>query len=202
MKVSIRWKIIVVVLLIIMIGLGALSTASSILISSKTEETVIDQSENLVSELTNSISNFIDGYEKSILKITSDQDVKDYYHHSTTYNDEGDQVFRQQLKKYLDIYDSAANIYFTDGNKIITEPHFDEIFDLDVNSRAWYTEARKNPDEVLWSPPYVDAQSGEYAIAGSKAVKEGNEVIGVLGVDILLSSLTEEISKIDLGFEG
>lgn len=202
MKVSIRWKIIVVVLLIIMIGLGALSTASSILISSKTEDTVIDQSENLVSELTNSISNFIDGYEKSILKITSDQDVKDYYHHSTTYNDEGDQAFRQQLKKYLDIYDSAANIYFTDGNKIITEPHFDEIFDLDVNSRAWYTEARKNPDEVLWSPPYVDAQSGEYAIAGSKAVKEGNEVIGVLGVDILLSSLTEEISKIDLGFEG
>lgn len=55
---------------------------------------------------------------------------------------------------------------------------------------------------MLWSPPYVDASTGEYAIAGSKAVVEGNKVLGVLGVDILLSSLTEEISKIDLGFEG
>ena len=59
------------------------------------------------------------------------------------FNDEADQAFREQLKRYLTIYDSASTIYFTDGNKIITEPHFDEIFDLDVNSRSWYTEARK-----------------------------------------------------------
>ena len=202
MKVSIRWKIIGVALLIIVLGLGALSTASSIIISSKTEESVIDQSKNLVSELTNSITNFIDGYEKSILEITSDQPVKDYYYHSTAFNDEGDQAFRQHLKRYMNIYDSSANIYFTDGNKIIIEPHFDEIFDLDVHSRAWYTEAMKNPDKVLWSPPYIDAQSGEYTISGSKAVMEGNNILGVLGVDILLTSLTEEISKIDLGYHG
>lgn len=64
MKVSIRWKIIGIVLLVIVIGLGSLSTVSSILISSKTENAVIDQSEVLVKELTNSISTFIDGYEK------------------------------------------------------------------------------------------------------------------------------------------
>ncbi|MEK4494709.1 methyl-accepting chemotaxis protein [Ureibacillus sp. FSL W8-0352] len=202
MKISIRWKIIGIVLLVIVIGLGSLSTASSILISSKTENAVIDQSDVLVKELTHSISTFIDGYEKSILKMTSDQGVLDYYNHSTTFNDEADQAFREQLKKYLNIYNSASSIYFTDANKIITEPHFDEIFDLDVNTRSWYTEAIANPNEVLWSPPYVDASTGEYAIAGSKAVVEGNKVLGVLGVDILLSSLTEEISKIDLGFEG
>lgn len=202
MKLSIRWKIIGAVLLIIVIGLGTLATSSSIFISSKTEEAVIDQSEVLVDEMANSISTFIDGYEQSILKMATDQDVLDYYHGSALFNDKADQAFRQQLKRYLTIYDSAANIYFADGQKIITEPHFDEIFDLDVNSRSWYTEARKNPDEVIWSPPYVDASTGEYAIAGSKAVKEGDETIGVLGVDILLSSLTEEISKIDMGYKG
>ena len=58
---------------------------SSIFISSKTENAVIDQSEVLVDELTNSISTFIDGYEKSILKMTTDQGVLDYYYDSTTF---------------------------------------------------------------------------------------------------------------------
>lgn len=30
--------------------------------------------------------------------MTSDQGVLDYYYHSTTFNDEADQAFREQLK--------------------------------------------------------------------------------------------------------
>ncbi|MED3764645.1 hypothetical protein [Ureibacillus terrenus] len=69
MKLSIRWKIIGAVLLIIVIGLGTLATSSSIFISSKTEEAVIDQSEVLVDEMANSISTFIDGYEQSMRRL-------------------------------------------------------------------------------------------------------------------------------------
>lgn len=202
MKVSIRWKIIGIVLLIIVLGLGSLATVSFLTIKSKTNERVIAQSEIIVNELSNTITTFLDGYEKSIVKMTSDQEVLNYYLHSTEYNDEADQAFREQLSNYLNIYDSVSSIYFADGNKIIIQPHFDEIFDLDVNSRAWYTEAIANPNEMIWSSPYIDASTGEYVISGSKAVVQGNKVFGVLGVDILLSDLTETISSMDLGYDG
>lgn len=202
LKNSIRWRIIAIVLIVILLGLGSLATATSLTISSKTEESVIEQSKILVDELSNSINTFLEGHENSILKMASSKEVLNYFENSTEYNDEADRAYREELANYLSIYDSASSIYFTTGEKIITEPHFDAIFDLDVNSRSWFTDAMSNPNEVIWSAPYVDSSTGEYAIAGSKAVMNGNEVVGVIGVDILLSSLTDMISSINLGYEG
>ncbi|WP_346234392.1 methyl-accepting chemotaxis protein [Lysinibacillus telephonicus] len=202
MKLSIRWRIIAIVLVIIVLGLGSLATISSLTISSKTEESVVNQSGIIVNQLSNSITTFLDGYEQSMKKMSASPEVLDYFKNSTTYNDAADIKFRSELATYLSVYNGASSIYFTDGDKIITEPHFDEIFDLDVHSRSWFNDAIANPDSFIWSAPYIDSSTGQYAIAGSIAVKEGNEVVGVLGVDILLSSLTEMISSIDLGFEG
>lgn len=202
MKLSIRWRIIAIVLVIIILGLGSLATISSLTIFSKTEESVVDQSEVLVTQLSSSITTFLDGYEQSMKKMAASPEVLEYFKNSTTYNDVADKRFRSELATYLSVYNSASSIYFTTGDKIITEPHFDGIFDLDVHSRSWFNDAIANPDSFIWSAPYVDSSTGQYAIAGSLAVKDGNEVIGVLGVDILLASLTERISSIDLGYKG
>lgn len=202
MKLSIRWRIIAIVLIIIVLGLGSLSTLSYLTVSSSTEENVVDNSKIITEQLSNNIETFLKGYETSILKMASQQDVIDYNLNSTKFNDHADKKFRKQLKNYLSIYDNASSIYFADGKKIITEPHFDEIFDLDVNSRSWYTEAIKNPDHVIWSSPYVDKSTGQYTISVSKAVKIGNKVVGVIGADILLKSLTDKISSTNLGSNG
>ncbi len=202
MKLSIRWRIIAIVLVIIILGLGSLATISSLTIFSKTEESVVDQSEVLVTQLSSSITTFLDGYEQSMKKMAASPEVLEYFKNSTTYNDVADKKFRSELATYLSVNNSASSIYFTTGDKIITEPHFDGIFDLDVHSRSWFNDAIANPDSFIWSAPYVDSSTGQYAIAGSLAVKDGNEVIGVLGVDILLASLTERISSIDLGYKG
>lgn len=43
MKMSVKWKIIGIVITIVIIGLSSLATISSIIISNKTEEGVVDQ---------------------------------------------------------------------------------------------------------------------------------------------------------------
>ena len=66
----------------------------------------------------------------------------------------------------------------------------------------WYQQAFGETGAVHWSRPYIDAATGEYVITASKAVVTGNSVIGVVGVDINLATLTEEISESQLGFQG
>lgn len=202
LKTSIRWRIISIVLVIIVLGLGALATITSMMLTSKTEESVIEQSEVVVNELSTTITTFLSGYEQSLMKLAASPDILEFYQNSTKYNDEADQLYRTELTDYLSIYGAASSVYFTNGNYTITEPHFDAIKDIDIQTRTWYTHAINSPDEFQWSDPYIDGSTGEYAIAGSIAVKDGNRVIGVLGVDILLSELTEIIAATKLGYKG
>ncbi|QCR31299.1 methyl-accepting chemotaxis protein [Lysinibacillus sp. SGAir0095] len=202
MKRSIRWRILAIVLIIIVLGLGTLGTVSSILIGSKTEDSVIEQSEVVVNGLSDNITTFLSTYEKSILKLAASPDVRNFHSSSTTYNDTADRIYRSDLAEYLSIYDASSGIYFTDGDYTIIEPHFEGINDLDIKARPWYTNAIQNPDQFVWSSPYIDSVTGEYAITGSVAVKDSNKIIGVLGVDILLAELTNMLSSTDLGYEG
>lgn len=202
MKISIRWRILAIVLIIIVLGLGTLGTVSSLLISSKTEDSVIAQSEVVVDGLSDNITTFLSVYEKSIKKLALSPDVHNFHSSSSTYNDAADQLYRSDLADYLSVYDAASGIYFTDGEYTIIEPHFDGINDLEMKTRPWYTNAMQNPDQFVWSSPYLDSVTGEYAITGSMAVKDGNGIVGVMGVDILLAQLTDMLSATNLGYDG
>lgn len=201
-KVSVRWKIISIVLLIIILGLGTLASSTYVTVTSKTKKSVINNSKIIANQISTNIESFLNEYEKSILKMANDEDVLDYNKNSVIHNDKADKKYRKQLKDYLSIYDKAESIYFTDGKKIIVEPHFEGVFSVDSSSQIWYTESLKNPDEVVWSPPYVDAATGKFAISGSKAVVVNDTFVGVLAVDILLDSITELVSSTQITYGG
>jgi len=66
--------------------------------------------------------------------------------------------------------------------------------------RGWYKNAKAHPDRVYWGTPYMDASGQGLIISGSRVVRdlstEKREVIGVVGVDIKINTIREEI----LGF--
>ena len=82
MKLSIRWKIIGLVIAIVIIGLGSLATISSVVIQSKTEKTVVEQSKLLVSQLSDNVSNILSKYEGA-LKTFSESDEAVAFHKTT-----------------------------------------------------------------------------------------------------------------------
>ncbi|EGO9808253.1 methyl-accepting chemotaxis protein [Campylobacter coli] len=63
-----------------------------------------------------------------------------------------------------------------------------------ATTREWYKEAR-NSNQIYITPAYIDAISNEYAITYSKALYKDGKFIGVLGIDILLTSLQDEIAR-------
>ncbi|EIP0136493.1 methyl-accepting chemotaxis protein [Campylobacter coli] len=63
-----------------------------------------------------------------------------------------------------------------------------------ATTREWYKEAR-NSNQTYITPAYIDVVSNEYAITYSKALYKDGKFIGVLGFDVLLSSLQDEIAR-------
>ncbi|EME0371274.1 methyl-accepting chemotaxis protein, partial [Campylobacter coli] len=63
-----------------------------------------------------------------------------------------------------------------------------------ATTREWYKEAR-NSNQTYITPAYIDVVSNEYAITYSKALYKDGKFIGVLGFDILLISLQDQIAR-------
>lgn len=202
MKLSVRWRIIGIVGLIVILGLGSLATISSIVITNKTEESVVEQSQSIVDQLTVNVSSLLTSYENVLKTYASSDEVITYANENQAYADAADTILRTDFSTFINSYSEAAAIYFATGSRTLFEPHFDGIEDIDISSRSWFNEAKANPDEVFWSDPYIDSVTNEYAITGSYAVKDGNTVVGIVGVDILLASLVDMTSSVSLGYEG
>ncbi|EAJ6639830.1 methyl-accepting chemotaxis protein [Campylobacter coli] len=63
-----------------------------------------------------------------------------------------------------------------------------------ATTREWYKEAR-NSNQTYITPTYIDVVSNEYAITYSKALYKDGKFIGVLGFDVLLTSLQDRIAR-------
>ncbi|EKA0751525.1 methyl-accepting chemotaxis protein, partial [Campylobacter coli] len=63
-----------------------------------------------------------------------------------------------------------------------------------ATTREWYKEAR-NSNQTYITPAYIDVVSNEYAITYSKALYKDGKFIGVLGLDVLLINLQDEIAR-------
>ncbi|EAJ0004912.1 methyl-accepting chemotaxis protein [Campylobacter coli] len=63
-----------------------------------------------------------------------------------------------------------------------------------ATTKEWYKEAR-NSNQTYITPAYIDVVSNEYAITYSKALYKDGKFIGVLGIDVLLINLQDEIAR-------
>ncbi|ELE0263283.1 methyl-accepting chemotaxis protein [Campylobacter coli] len=63
-----------------------------------------------------------------------------------------------------------------------------------ATTREWYKEAR-NSNQIYITPAYIDAFTNEYRITYSKALYKDGKFIGVLGIDVLLTSLQDQIAR-------
>ncbi|EKR5785674.1 methyl-accepting chemotaxis protein, partial [Campylobacter coli] len=63
-----------------------------------------------------------------------------------------------------------------------------------ATTSEWYKEAR-NSNQTYITPAYIDVVSNEYAITYSKALYKDGKFIGVLGFDVLLITLQDEIAR-------
>ena len=68
----------------------------------------------------------------------------------------------------------------------------------DPRTRSWYKEALLKPDEVILTEAYF-SQTKEPVITFAKTIKLKNEIIGVVGLDVSLTSLDSFMESIKIG---
>lgn len=74
---------------------------------------------------------------------------------------------------------------------------------FDATTRPWYTQAVQ-AGKIIWTDPYVDTGSGELVVTAAMPVYQGSgkEPLGVVGIDVTLQRLADLISSRKVGTKG
>ncbi|RSK28317.1 methyl-accepting chemotaxis protein [Bacillus sp. HMF5848] len=106
------------------------------------------------------------------------------------------------LNKFKEITDSnprIKNIYFgTSDGEMILYPTQDLPSDFDPRVRPWYEKAKANPNEVVWTDPYIDSASKKFTVSITKAISN----VGVLSLDITQDSISDLVGNVKIGQTG
>ncbi|QED49931.1 methyl-accepting chemotaxis protein [Cytobacillus dafuensis] len=200
---SIKAKIILLFVLLLIVTLSTVSVFVGYQTKSQFEEDVVQQTKSIVSEMNNTIELFAKSYSNSIQYLAASQQVLDFVKFAeNTENSQASADLEKEFKNFIDKYESVTSIYAASENNLKIIPAADLGSDFDPTTRDWYKNAAANPGEIIWSEPYEDPASKSYVVTASYAVKEGSKVIGVVGLDIQLKNITNMISKLEIGYNG
>lgn len=92
--------------------------------------------------------------------------------------------------------DVLTSVFLSNENILVIYPQADINKDINLKERDWYVNAVNNPDEAYISEVYVDIVTQKPVITISKSVIKDGQVKGVVAVDLDLTSIAEDISKI------
>jgi len=110
-------------------------------------------------------------------------------------------IIRSYLNDMTEKIPNNLDIYFT-NNRVWNQPGGFAVFasgwtpenDWDNTARSWFTDAKKEQGRIVYSEPYVDADTNDIIVTISKTVFNGTEDIGVIASDITVNNLGEIIN--------
>lgn len=166
-------------------------------VKNKTEQNVFESSEILVDEIGNSITNYLKQYEKGL----SQQSISQAFIEFTP--DQPATTIEAEFEHFHELREETSSIFFSLPTKeVYAVPAADLGDDYDPTSRHWYKSAAANPDAVQWSEPYTSVATGTAVITASKAVQKNGQLVGVIGLEVQLETLSNKIIASPVGYDG
>jgi methyl-accepting chemotaxis protein len=192
---KIRSKIIIILVLISFVpvfitGISSYLESKSVL--SKKLETTSTQT---IREVGRGIDNYFEAMTNLVKLLSNDNNIM-----------EADETEHFQLGKDLiaNMHDSdnkILNIYVgTESGMFHSFP--DDLQGFDYKATAWYKDSMAQPGKVSYSRPYQDAITGLTVVSITTTIIKNDQPIGVVGIDINLTSLAEQLSDIQIGDSG
>lgn len=181
---------IVIIVPIAILGFLANRTAIDILGDNLTENT-----NNGTIQFTDSFDKVFQGYNNGLVMLSKNKELQ---RASSNLEYKLVNVFDNFLEGYTKV--SSAYIGTKDGNMYIM-PKQDLPSDYDPRKRPWYQAAIESKEPV-WTNPYADASTGETIVTGAISVYDNDEFVGVIGLDINITDLSEEVSSKKIGKDG
>jgi len=123
----------------------------------------------------------------------------------SNYN-ESDMQFRafllDRFRAVKDLDPNIAYVYFgstSGGMYMWPDEPLPEGYD--PRKRPWYQEAMAKNGPV-WTEPYRDASTGKWIVTYSEPIYINGKLVGVIGVDVFVSTLIEQSREIKIGQSG
>jgi methyl-accepting chemotaxis protein len=154
-------------------------------------------SSQTLSEVNNGLNDYFHGFA-NIVTITSrnpvivDADID---------NNQG--IITNILKEVQESDKDILDIYYgTASGKFAIYPNAKVPDGFDATSRVWYKQALEHKGKIIITPPYKDAITGNNVVGIAQTVEKNGQVIGVIGIDCTLATLTERMSAKKVGNAG
>lgn len=98
---------------------------------------------------------------------------------------------------------SIINVFVgTESGMFYMDPYTKLPADFNHRNTEWYTDAIQNMDEIIVTDPYIDTASGNLVVTLASAIGKNGTLVGVVGIDIDLATLSESLNDIKLGDSG
>ncbi len=102
----------------------------------------------------------------------------------------------QNNKNILNVYMGTATKDFYCYPKVTLPEGFDPT------TRPWYMDAIENKGKLVFGEPYISASDDNIVVSISKTVEKGDQIVGVVSMDINFSALSKEFAQIKIGNNG
>lgn len=97
------------------------------------------------------------------------------------------------VKKYENA-PSGIYVAFDDNTTIFGNGYVPDA-DFVVTERGWY-QSSKDSEELICGDPYVDTMTNSLCVTYARKIQMKGKPSGVIGIDILLGAMTEEVSAL------
>lgn len=163
----------------------------------QTTKALAENTEKQIESLNDTFEMFFSNVNHTMERLTSSPTI-------LTYDGENRLDVIQYLSETQENSTSIANIYATleDTGEVIIYPEVDLGDAFNAKERNWYVNAVESGGETVWSDPYTDESTGETVVTVSKAYYNGDELMGVIGADILVGTLMSMVGNLEIGESG
>lgn len=212
-KKSIKAVLFPIIIAAILIPLIASSFFSYTKSDKVIKERLINSSDEITQEIGGNLDEFFIGIENTLDVISNNQNyidlvkVEDGIIEGNLKNKEDIEYVTKEIlddvtnsnDKFLSTYIGTKNkrMFADSGNSMSDNPSYDPT------SRAWYKEAVKSNGQIVYTDPYIDANTKKLNFTMCKALKDSNgKIMGVIGIDVDLEGFAKKYGDAKLGKTG
>lgn len=198
MNSKIRSKLVLAFVSIVVVSLVSLGLLSYM----KTEDLVykgyLDSNYELVKQVEYGVDNYLNNYVTGAQLLAAMDSAQSILSPNTSR-----QEVLDNLKSFMDQQSDVLSAYIGSEKSEMIDPTWLDVPDTyDPTTRDWYIQA-KEEGKTIWTEPYIDAETGEVVVTvASPIFNDSSKLIGVVGIDIELITLTGKLGDIKIGQSG
>jgi signal transduction histidine kinase len=215
---SVKNKLILFTLLLSLVPILLIAYFANGTVRTTTEKDYLDSSLREINKVDHAISLYFQSIEENVRLLATDPRVRSADSSITSYKDirgrnpiemtpsnngEKEQEIFGVLSHFGETHPNAMNVYIgTADGGYVQYPEGPTHPGYDPRKRPWYLTAVKKPAEVQLTNAYVATGIKEKIISNVVTIQNGDNQIGVLGMDVSLKGLTRLIKDIKIGDNG